>query len=701
MENEDSTDSLELKITDDQFRSITYSHEPLTALKIVAGPGCGKTHTLIARIVHLLNSEVDPCQILVLSLTNRAVLSLRSRLIDLVGTELAQQVNIQTFHSFAMNVLNDLIPNQYELLGFGGTQMISKLVNVPFLKRKDQITKLLEQQMINRMSSSQKTSSTSSSNLKVQQLVKFLHNTNVLTSSSIISQCTLLLRENSQKLNHRVLIVDEFQDMYPELVQLVAVLASDCHLTVAGDPDQSIYSFLGSTPYVLNGLDKILPHNYSKIETINLTATFRMSLPIIESSQLFSMFKKPLTPVESPAPNYLPKPTKKYFTDIAQEVDFILEEISRLVHQCGGVLKPSDFAILSFKNDDINYAQSVFEKQGIKTQKLGSSPEWTNNELYHFINFLRVINDPGADYPLISCLSIIPGVGHVSLSSLVLKAMSSGSPIFHLLKGVRPVIDSFVEDLNTVRDRFFQYFDDPDEIFKITLEFASKYGLLQAIKSNPNWSQKPDSFYFKQLESIRVGFHMASKLRSPNETLVQYFIAHFADEIVQPTEDAINFSTIHGAKGLEFPVVFLLGATQVSTFRSEETKRLIYVALTRAKQLLYWNKYLYHEDASEEYKFQNVFTDSIPSCSYEYVKYLSKITRRTPPSLNDYHQGIMTWKTTKKKPQLLLETPSKSKGQNGETHPILYPNSVALPFMKLGTRCYHSAVSGLLRRVIK
>ncbi|CDK26491.1 unnamed protein product [Kuraishia capsulata CBS 1993] len=665
------TDLLEIesKVTESQYAAITHLPTPGTVLKVIAGPGAGKTRTLTHRIAYLLSTGFNPDEILVLSMTNRAVNALRSQLDDLCGIDVSQQVKIKTFHAFARDVVTSEHSSHYEILEDIGLRTLGKLINNKDLRSKVQIEKFVSEIKKQRNASTSTNANSTASTSKMvpkdlDRISDLLDKSKVHTHMDILTEAVEFLRreENKAYLDPlKVVIVDEFQDMYELLRRIVAVTSEGRHLTVAGDPNQTIYGFLGADPKSLHTSAK----KGATVETVYLNESFRSTPEIIKAADVFLS-----PPVELKRREIRekgnPVPVKKYFENIQEEANWIVTEIHRLIHLSSGAIRPSDIAVLSYMNRDVDTVSYILKKSGMPVRKLSSVPEWTRTELFYLVEYMRVLHDPYVDFPVICSLSLVEGIGRKYLHDISERAAEIGVPIWEYLtndsiddSSIKRVANKkcarFVESIKKAKEELARHPDDPDVLLQQLVEIGMNCGLQKEIGKRLGRNGSLDQqLYQDHLSDIHKTLYRFSqdKAKLKDMNLIEYFLHHHTDELDEPDvassrldNQTVNFSTIHAAKGLEFPIVFVLGATQMDPMMGSMTidmRRLIYVGMTRASQLLYWNQYKY-QATNLSWDQLACFSNSVPEISHGYISKYARFFGRPVPDLSEYSANLKKW----------------------------------------------------------
>ncbi|GMG32931.1 unnamed protein product [Ambrosiozyma monospora] len=617
---------------------------PNSLLNIVAGPGSGKTRTLSNRIAYILSKGVQPNEILVLSLTNRSVSDIKFKLQNVVGEEMAKLVDIMTFHSFASLVVNEKYENDWYLLEEDQLRKLNELVSTSNTKNKKQYSHSLFKTLLKQIRSFNGTEEEychSDIYLKyklpfsVYENIKYLvGSNNVFTYDDLLSECHQILTTEEEATkpefisNYKVIIVDEIQDIYPALCNIVLDLSLDKHLTIAGDPNQSIYKFLGAE-YSKNW-GRILPE-FEKAETITLNESFRLTPELQRFSNSMLKGSKPKTTTKSNFSSCVKssvslEPVRISFNSQVEEYEFIYNEIKRMVNLSSNQIKYSDIAILAFANQDVDSCYRFFEEKQSDTmglKRLNSTPRWLNTDISLILQYMKILVDPTQSLALLTTLSMLKGVGLTTVNSINSAAVELNVSVWdyimnHDLKTSKSISKIILNYRDVIEDcRESMDANDPNSIMVALLTLANKYGLKQRLnKKKLNELQLKE--YEEFLTSIWMTLKKISNFKPADQTLLQFYLHNYNTELLMNSklkgslnlasdedtipntdtgdnvnindyESEVKFSTIHTAKGLEFPIVFLLSSNNDNLFLPER-KRALYVAVTRATTLLYFNK---------------------------------------------------------------------------------------------------------------
>ncbi|CAM9022850.1 unnamed protein product [Wickerhamomyces anomalus] len=526
----------EVQVTPSQSKVITHPVDTATTLQVVAGPGSGKTTTLVYKIAYMIgNLGINPSEILVLSMTNKAVEALQTQLSNILGEN--NSVDVTTFHGYAHRCVinNDQSQeNGIQIIEDAGWRTLVRLLGNKV--NKYQLIEIVDQ--IRKDGWNEKYLQNVCRKFKLEMtelkdVMQTLDTSNVLIHSDVMRGAKAYIRDGRVSLPYKVVIVDEFQDVYPDIYELVELIARNAHLITAGDPYQSIYGFLGSNSSVHKTIK-----NFKPIDKLYLSESFRSTPEIIEASDNLMKREAPSLALKDISGF---KPVAKLFTDVINQHEWVATEILRILKDSEGVVEPNDITILAKTNGELTRFKTCLNFYGLLDYKLSSNPSWLSDGLFHLIDYLRILFAPeSSNFPVLCTIALIPGVGPVTIKKFHKGALTSELSMWEYLRNLR--------EKNSLPPKLIPYFD-----------------LIEETRQKIN---------FDDADSI---FNHLLHPRNYMNSLP-----------ISKTKNSVKLSTIHSAKGLEFPIVFVLGSTTGDDYKPE-SKNLVYVAMTRAKTLLYMN----------------------------------------------------------------------------------------------------------------
>lgn len=606
-------------------------------LLILAGAGSGKTRVLTYRIAHLIAQGIDPWNILAITFTNKAAQEMRERVGALVGSE-GRGLWVATFHSACVRILRSEIEH---LPGYSRSFVIydssdQQAVIKACMKELNYDDKKLAPRAIggaisdakNKLQSPEEFSrrATDYFEQKVEKVYelyqKKLKGNNALDFDDIIMLTVRLFRENPEVLDHyqnkfRYIMVDEYQDTNHAQYALVNLLAKkDRNLCVVGDDDQSIYMFRGAD--VQNILD--FERDYPEAKVLKLEQNYRSTQHILDAANSVVRNNTERKEKSLWTENEKGNPLVYYVAESEHdESRYIAERIQRLRDVEGR--KFNDFAILYRTNAQSRVIEERFMKQSVPYRIFSGLKFYERMEIKDTIAYLRILYNP-SDQVAFSRILNVPkrGLGESSLEKILDYSNEQEMPVLDAIMEA-----DYIPDLTTrAKKPLLAFAHLMQELKQLALEESSVTRLVEEIlKRTGYWDlltvdKSPEAE--ARLENLReflsVTAEYDEKALDQDEDSVQgengedeeeYFVpgvAGFLEQVslvasidsLDPAEEAVALMTIHSAKGLEFPVVFLVGMEEgifpssrsmlEPTLLSEE-RRLCYVAITRARERLY------------------------------------------------------------------------------------------------------------------
>ena len=547
------------------------------AAAVIAGPGTGKTKTLTARIVWLVETcGVPPSSITAVTFTNKAAAEMRQRLENAFNSKrTVSAMTIGTFHSICLKLLGEV-----SLLDEGAALTIAEDI----LKETGQKTsprQLLQE--VSRMKNAVSCPPDSPSEAAIRYCAR-LERDGLLDFDDLLLETLRRLAASSPDPRFSHLLVDEFQDINDVQYRLISAWNRDGKsLFVIGDPAQSIYGFRGSDARCFERLAKDLP----QLETIRLIRNYRSAPEILEAAlPVIARNPGPARRLEAQCPAGPPVRLVRAPDDFSEAV-FVAKEINRMV---GGVdmldahtafsstERPprgfSDIAILYRTHRQAEVLEKCLAIEGIPYLVTGRDPFLSDPAVRGTLGFFRSLLHPSDAVSLRACLQI--------LFHCPEKTARAFAALPQTLRTV-PLPDSFSEEPALSRWQ------------ELAAAYAPRLSHEKPRKLLESWAEEMglsgDLPVEKLLNTATLHPDISSLLRTLNlgeeGDVSRSSGKHY-------TTDAVTLMTLHGAKGLEFPVVFLCGcARSILPFdmpgrfsAREEERRLFYVGLTRAREEL-------------------------------------------------------------------------------------------------------------------
>lgn len=609
-------------------------------IRVLAGAGTGKTKTMVHRIAYMVNvAGIKPEEILVFSYTNKAVNEFRERIEILLG-EKANLVNIYTFHAFAYKMLKQYGNEELKIItdSYPKAEDMWRYKNYAF-KTKDEVFKeirktnekdykeaslsakdmmLLFDKIKERRLNINDIDKTFYGNGYLKKI--FLKYCDLLEKNDLCDFPDLLLKFNDMldkpdiikkiRNTYKYTIVDEFQDTNDLQLEIVKkIIGKKQNLCVVGDDSQSIYAFRGANVNLIINLGK----EFKKLKTINLEQNYRSTNTIIEASNNLIENNKNRADKKIWTDNPKGKQiTKINGSEKFEEAKLVRKEIEKLKKE--GV-SYNDIAILYRNNSQSQIIQAEFLKDDVLIPYRVKDPSnfFNKAEIKGLINYLKLIIDP-CDFTAFSDCMMKPSryFKRLLLDQIMTVAISKHNG--NLLSAIK---DKISIKTNTCANTYniqalLSLSDMYKEIEKMFLKEEGNKVLEYIIRSVNYINGMALSFYCMNTpkDDLETSIDTLREIYLKNEIKTKEDLIEFlkyvenldekAKKIQIPDNDksveAVQLTTIHSAKGLEFPYVFVLGMVEdvFPSFRLkenpldlEEERRLCYVAVTRAKKKLY------------------------------------------------------------------------------------------------------------------
>jgi DNA helicase-2/ATP-dependent DNA helicase PcrA len=667
-------------LNDNQRAAVVHAGSPLL---IVAGAGSGKTRVLTHRIAHLLGERrVHPGQILAITFTNKAAGEMKERVEQLVGPR-AHAMWVMTFHSACVRILR----RESKKLGFTSSFSIydaadSKRLMALVCRDLDLDPKRFPPKSFSAKISNLKNELIDEEDFAAQATDGFektlaqayalyqsrLREANALDFDDLIMTTVNLLRAFPDVAEHyrrrfRHVLVDEYQDTNHAQYALVRELVGTsehpvdvppnewdvppAELCVVGDADQSIYAFRGAT--IRNILQ--FEEDYPDATTILLEQNYRSTQTILSAANAVIERNESRRPKNLWTNAGAGAQITGYVADTEHdEAQFVADEIDRLTD--AGDAKAGDVAVFYRTNAQSRVFEEVFIRVGLPYKVVGGVRFYERKEVRDVLAYLRVLANPEDSVPLRRILNV-PKRGIGDRAEAMIDALSQREKISfpQALKRVDEAYGMAARSTNAVK-RFNTLMDDlrtvvesgagPATILEAVLERTGYLAELQA-STDPQDETRIENL--QELAAVALEFEQESgaaegegEAAAANPAGLPAFLERVAlvadsDQIPDEEEDGsgvITLMTLHTAKGLEFPVVFLTGMEDGvfphmralgQTKELEEERRLAYVGITRARERLYLTRSsLRSAWGQPSYNPPSRFLEEIPATHLEWKR---------------------------------------------------------------------------------
>ncbi|MFI6039037.1 DNA helicase PcrA [Streptomyces sp. NPDC051315] len=623
-------------LNDNQRAAVVHSGTPLL---IVAGAGSGKTRVLTHRIAHLLaERHVHPGQILAITFTNKAAGEMKERVEQLVGPR-AHAMWVMTFHSACVRILR----RESKRLGFTSSFSIydaadSKRLMALVCRDLDLDPKRFPPKSFSAKISNLKNELIDEEDFAAQATDGFektlaqayalyqsrLREANALDFDDLIMTTVNLLRAFPDVAEHyrrrfRHVLVDEYQDTNHAQYALVRELVGTsehpvdvppgeddvppAELCVVGDADQSIYAFRGAT--IRNILQ--FEEDYPDATTILLEQNYRSTQTILSAANAVIERNESRRPKNLWTNAGAGARITGYVADTEHdEAQFVADEIDRLTD--AGEAKAGDVAVFYRTNAQSRVFEEVFIRVGLPYKVVGGVRFYERKEVRDVLAYLRVLANPEDSVPLRRILNV-PKRGIGDRAEAMIDALAQREKI-SFPQALRRVDEAYgmaarstnaVKRFNTLMEELRTIVESgagPATVLEAVLERTGYLAELQA-STDPQDETRIENL--QELAAVALEFEQERGEESVGlaEFLEQVALVADSDQIPDEDEDGsgvITLMTLHTAKGLEFPVVFLTGMEDGvfphmralgQTKELEEERRLAYVGITRARERLY------------------------------------------------------------------------------------------------------------------
>ena len=606
--------SLLTGLNKEQQQAVQHTEGPLL---ILAGAGSGKTKVLTVRIAHLLGQGVNPYEILAITFTNKAAKEMKSRVEGLVG-DVANRIWLSTFHSFCAKFLRFEIDS---FLGYNSNFTIydtsdSQAVIKAALKALNLDDKYYPVGAMIAAISDAKNKLLFASDFrkqardfyqqKVADVYEYyereLRKNNALDFDDLLLVAVKLLQSNAtvlDKYSHRFryVMIDEYQDTNHAQYLLAKLLASHWkNIAVVGDADQSIYAWRGAD--IQNILD--FEKDYPNCTSIKLEQNYRSTKIILDAANAV-------------IDNNEGRPEKNLWTDKIEgakiqhftaqseheEAAFIGDTIAKK-HDIHDV-PYGDMAILYRTNAQSRVLEEALIKRALPYTMVGGTKFYDRKEIKDVLAYLRVLYNPFDDLSLLRIINVPKrSIGATTVAKLQDYAREKGTSLFmtltqlHLIDSIKGKTKEKLEEFGILIFTLVSEMENRT-VLDILESILDRTGYLAQLEESTDPQDQARAENIGELLSVAKDFQDTNPSGTVEDFLEQVALVNDVDSFEQE-EAKVTLMTLHAAKGLEFPIVFLCGLeeglfphsrTLMNPEEIEEERRLAYVGITRAEKELY------------------------------------------------------------------------------------------------------------------
>ena len=600
-------------LNDKQYEAVVNTEGPCL---VIAGAGSGKTKVLTHKIAYLIGEKgILPWNILAITFTNKAANEMKERIENLVG-DVAKDIWMGTFHSICVRILRRFI----DRIGFDSSFIIFDTSDQRTLVKTCIKSIGLDDKMFTDRSVLSEISNAKNEMLEPEQYTvrangdfrkekialvyelyqKRLRENNAIDFDDIINYTIKILMDNPDVLEYysdkfRYVLVDEYQDTNKSQFTLVTLLASkNGNITVVGDNDQGIYSFRGADISNILNFERDFPGT----KIIKLEQNYRCTGNILKAANAVIKnnevtYKKELW-TENETGN-LPKvySAKNEY----DEGTYLAEQIEHLRRE--EYYKYSDFAVLYRMNTQSRAIEEMLRREGIPYKIIGGLKFYERKEIKDIISYLRLIQNPSDNLSLKRIINEPKrGIGKTSLDKIEEISNNSGVSMYEVIEhadqyGLNRVFLNSREFINVIEE--LRVKKDDMKISELIKEILKKSGYTKALKDENTIEAENRIENLDEFLTVAIEFEEESADNKLSDFLEGITLSSDIDNM-EETEETVTLMTLHSAKGLEFPVVFLVGMEEgiFPGYKSisepkelEEERRLCYVGITRAKENLF------------------------------------------------------------------------------------------------------------------
>ena len=612
------------KLNEQQKLPVIHKNGPLI---VIAGAGSGKTRVLTYRIVHLINQNIDPFNILALTFTNKAAAEMKKRISESVGDSQARNIWMGTFHSVFARILRSEAP----LLGYptnftiydtyDSERLVSNIIKELNLNKDHYKAK----QIRNRISSLKnnfitvenyfnnpemievdKMSKRSEFGIIYKRYVERCFRSSVMDFDDLLLKTNELLNKFPEVLSKyqdkfRYILVDEYQDTnYSQYLIIKALSDRHQNLCVVGDDSQSIYSFRGAN------IDNILnfKKHYPDCKTYKLEQNYRSSNNIVQCANSLiqnNQFKldKTIWTQNSDGEKIT---INKSISD-SDEGRYVASNIFE--RKNNEFLSNSSFAVLYRTNAQSRAVEDALRKINIEYQVFGGLSFYQRKEIKDILAYLRLIENLNDEESLRRIINFPSrGIGQTTLDKLTLISERQNISLFDSISNLNDpsvkINKGTIEKLENFRNQIlsFKVFSQSNNAYETVSHIINKIQIVNFYKNEGSLES------FNRIENIEELVNGINdfiegqeELFESDKSLSRYLedVALYSETDKQVSYEKVSLMTVHMAKGLEFPIVYVLGMEEnlfpsIMSINSreevEEERRLFYVAMTRAEKSL-------------------------------------------------------------------------------------------------------------------
>lgn len=604
-------DAIFRDLTESQRDAVGHVNGPML---ILAGPGSGKTRVVTHRIANMLQQGVRPWQIAALTFTNKAADEMRQRVDELAP---GQPVWMGTFHRFCAQLLRRHasmvgLSENYSIYDTSDSkQAMKRAIAAAGVSTThaspDQIASSISHAK-NRLTTPEMMEGYAlSPRDTIAARVYPIYQKQLLTANAVdfddlLLHIAKLLRENPELRSeldrkYKYILVDEYQDTNLAQYAIVRALSIDePNLAVTGDPDQSIYGWRGADLNNILDFEK----DYPNVKTVRLEQNYRSTPNVLRVADQLIRHNRRRKPKKLFTENHEGSEViLRFYEDGYEEADSIVDEISNAMMTNG--LKASDFAIFCRMNAMTRSLEHAFRSRSLPYQIVNGLEFYQRREIKDLLAYLHLINNPNHDVALTRIINVpTRGIGAKTVERIrnhadrhgitMLEAARQASQIEGLAKRSQTMVNKFVHLFDNLTVKATAPLEDLLRFLVDEIDFEEYLEKTAVDQNDGNSLANVD-----ELISAAVEFDR----QHPDDGSLEAFLEQVAlvadTDAFDGTTERVTLMTLHAAKGLEFPHVFIIGVeddmlphkrSKESESELEEERRLLFVGITRAKEWL-------------------------------------------------------------------------------------------------------------------
>ena len=600
-------------LNDKQYEAVVNTEGPCL---VIAGAGSGKTKVLTHKIAYLVGEKkVLPWNILAITFTNKAANEMKERINNLVG-EASNDMWVGTFHSICVRILRKFI----DRIGFDSSFIIFDTTDQKTLVKQCLKDLQMDEKLFNDRAVLSEISNAKNDMLEPDSYAlkshgdfrkekigevyalyqKRLKENNAIDFDDIINYTIKILMENPDVLEYysnkfKYILVDEYQDTNKSQFTLVTMLASKHgNITAVGDNDQGIYSFRGADISNILNFEKDFPGT----KIIKLEQNYRCTGNILKVAN--AVIKNNETKYDKKlwTENEVGNLPKIFSADNEyDEGRYIAEQIEHLRRE--EYYKYSDFAVLYRMNTQSRAIEEILRREGIPYKIVGGLKFYERKEIKDIISYLRLVQNPSDNLSLNRIINEPKrGIGKTSLDNIAQVAEQNNLSMYEVIKnaeqyGLNRVYLNSREFINCIEE--FISKKDELKLSELVKKILKDTGYTKALENENTVEAENRIANLDEFLTVAIEFEEESADNRLSDFLEGITLSSDLDNM-EETEESVTLMTLHSAKGLEFPVVFLVGMEEgiFPGYKSigeqkelEEERRLCYVGITRAKENLF------------------------------------------------------------------------------------------------------------------